>query len=616
MSPYPGKGAAAIVVTAFLSAAASAPSFCQDPCAPPVYEDAWVDPVKGNDSHGIVGNRKFPFRTITEASKALLTNIAGTGKLGLVNCLPGRYSPLTNGETLPIRMFDNVHVRGAGAKECVIRGVGIPNELAFLPYAPWGGIVPVEILVDFRTVLDITMETSSINGFTFTGGDVQVYFTSEKGPCFGRVSNCLFDMLHAPDRGVEGPLFGVLMNSPYLTPPAFVYYPCKARILQCTFIQGYRPPTGPVETARANAVAICDVTDNTGDPLVATGQAPYSPLRGIGKPAIHNNVIRSLPTAKRTALLGVDALDTQFWVIPGLPIPVPTNAFDPTMNGASGFDVTWTFQSDLTEHAAIVNVDLSKVDPSFVGEMVGDLNLQAGFLNTSVHDFRLLFDSPLVNRGRVTPFGGSGCTGVAICGTNGNTYAESLKPAIRHGCFGTDGEGFGNPRIAMSWAFPTLSPSVDMGFDETDVLIVAGSYGNGSKSHGNPWDSSVEFGGYYRWYLTPHTPDPVTEYYMIGTLIEYPSADASLEMPGTVPPVTYPKIENPCYVSEQHGIDLGKYPVVPLLWVNPIDNSVHALRYFLIGYDDTHYPVSYLTEQVAAYRFGTLYLSNLQSEHF
>ena len=51
-------------------------------------------------------------------------------------------------------------------------------------------------------------------------------------------------------------------------------------------------------------------------------------------------------------------------------------------------------------------------------------------------------------------------------------------------------------------------------------------------------------------------------------------------------------------------------------WLNPIDNSAHSVRLCLIGYDDTNFPVQYMNEQGAAYRVGTLYLSNLQAEHF
>ena len=587
----------------------------QDLCTIPNYTQAWVDPVNGDDATAVVANKALPFRTIGHARAAVQTSIAVNNQVGVVHCLPGVYSLATNGEILPISMVDQIHIRGVGAKECVIRGGAIPNIPVFLPIAPMGAFAVQEVLVDFSTVISNTKETASIDGFTLLGGDVQVFFNSSNGNSYGRVSNCLFDMRDVPKSGLIGPSFGILMVNPYLCATGLGYQECRASIFHNTFIQGYRPAVGPPETARAESVAICDVTDNSGDPNLAYGPGPYPALRGLSCPSIQNNLIRCLPDARRTALLGVDESDTTFQIIPGFPLMLESNAFHALENGQTTFDETYTFCSVPQGKSPKPVVDLMTTDPGFVGEMIGDLNLQAGLTPTAVRDFRLLFDSPLVNRGRYTPVNSGPCAGILMYAGNGNCYSEPNNPAYLHGSFQHDGEGFGNPRVAFSWAKPTLMPMPDIGFDETDTLVIAGCYANESRSHSLPWDSTIGTGSPYRWYLLPDPPDAFTDFFLVGSLLPYPAGEAWSEYPGSGPAQTFPTIVGEFDLAKSTAFDLGFWPLQPIVWIDPIDGSSHSVRSTILFYDDTNILPMYLLEQAAVYRFGTLYLTNMQPEH-
>lgn len=615
MSPYPGPVLGLLPAAALAGGSLVFHAVAQDPCAIPNYTQAWVDPVGGSDGTGALGDRSRPYRTIAKAAKEVSGAVAGTADAGLVHCLPGTYSPSTNGEPLPLAMADGVHVRGKGAQECVIRGAGAPNAPVFLPVAPLGATAMQEVLVDFGAVTPALADPASIDGFTFLGGDVQVLFLAYQGEARGRVSNCLFDLRHVPEKGLQGPAFGILMVSPYLGANSFGYRPCRPHVLHCTFVQGYRPAAGPVEVARPASAAICDVTDNTGDPLLISGQANYPALRGIGAPSVQNCIFRSLPEAPRTALLGLDDTDTTAILIPGLPIPLPSNAFALALNGQTTFDTTWTYASAYLGTPPSPCVDLTATDPAFVGEMVGDLNLQAGLSATAVRDFRLLFDSPLVNRGRTTPLHFPGCAASLLFAPNGTSYQEPLLAGYLHGSLRFDGEGYGNPRVAYSWMNPGLFPMPDLGFDESESLVVSGSYANESRSHGKPWDATIPYGDFTRWYFLPDPPDPFPGFYLFGAITGCPTAEAWSEYPGTGQAQTWTTIQNAFWLSKAAALDLGYWPLSPLTWIDPVDGTAHRVRHCVIPYDDTNFPNSYFVEQAAVYRFGTIYLTNAVPEH-
>jgi hypothetical protein len=228
---------------------------------------------------------------------------------GIVYALPGIYGEPAvggQGEFFPIRMRDRVHVKGLNARACVIRG---SNEAQATPTIPtvWplqnqpfpqpNACLAAEedrvVLVNYSTsgefknnvgigMLDLPWATTGdtaemLDGFTLQGGDVQVYFgplTPYRWPLKGRITNCLFDMRH--DGGalqaatVRGPFIGILMakemeNLSGTCPPSTAgeagYFDQKVLIANNTFILGeFRTPDGWVNFARAESVAIIDVT--------------------------------------------------------------------------------------------------------------------------------------------------------------------------------------------------------------------------------------------------------------------------------------------------------------------------------------------------------------------
>jgi len=112
----------------------------------------------------------------------------------------------------------------------------------------------------------------------------------------------------------------------------------------------------------------------------------------------------------------------------------------------------------------------TEFDPHFVGEFLNDPSHHAAILplpNQVRRDWRLFFDSPLVDKGLApTP-------GQLVWGQNGSSFTEAGCEFIK--TFNWDGEEFGNPRV--------VNGAPDIGFDETHLLIVAGSHGNDSLSH-------------------------------------------------------------------------------------------------------------------------------------
>jgi len=121
-------------------------------------------------------------------------------------------------------MTDFVDIQGVGAKQVVLRGDG--SQLRPLGvFFPWSddsctcgmGGVQAEVLVDFSFADEPTYD-EMIDGVTFQGGDVQVYAETELHDLDGRVSNCIFDMLHNPFEGYGAPTFGVLMVHVFLGP--------------------------------------------------------------------------------------------------------------------------------------------------------------------------------------------------------------------------------------------------------------------------------------------------------------------------------------------------------------------------------------------------------------
>lgn len=438
------------------------------------YIEAWVDPCRGIDLSGAVDVPDRPFRTLQAAITAVVAAGAGPALRGLVHANPGIYGPTNvggNGEMLPVVMADGVHVQGVGAKRCIIRGGG-DRKLAGVFYptllgdaCECGSRAPREVLVFFSST-GVGGFSEFIDGFTFQGGDVQVYFDAE-GDLLGRVSNCVFDMLDHQSTavGIPGPDFGILMVSVYC--PSVPYFDNNVTILNNTFIQGWSPQVGEEITSDPDAVAICDVND----PLCELSEERRDPdpsLRGVGAPNIQNNLIRYCDTP-HTPFLGIDLGDTSAFVGG---VATPSNAFDPTLPGIipGALNRTGTFCSSPLAALPVPAVNpipaTGGSDPAFVGEM---LSSAYGNPTTLSRDWRILPDSILVDAG-VAPINGT------ITAVNGTVYTE--PGLIPEQSFDFDGEVYGNSRI--------VGDAPDIGFDEFELMINAGGYGNDTRTYGSP----------------------------------------------------------------------------------------------------------------------------------
>ncbi|MAE29507.1 MAG: hypothetical protein CMJ87_11095 [Planctomycetes bacterium] len=419
------------------------------------YIESWVDPVRGSDLTGTIGQASLPFSTLGAAIAAVSNVGPSLANPGLVHANPGLYV----NELLPVTMAEFVHVQGTDARSCVLRGdmTGVP-QTPFSPFMPYVNQTPAntpsEILVDFSGLTDSSF-VEMFDGFTLRGGDIQVFADTAAGEIDGCVSNCVFDMLDwslptgtPPGTLLPGPDFGVLMvhiwNGP-LEPPFDAPYPdIRLHILNNTFISKWfvnAPSNAPMETVSATStnVAICDVNDpRPGDPDTA--------LRGVGNPNIQNNLIRG----ETMALLGIDASDTQ---VNSLIKGSLSNAFDPNLAAGMNHRYASAVQGALPMPVINPNPKTGGSDPAFVGEMLTSyftLPMSLG------RDWRLLPDSPMVGLG-VAPKAGR------LQAANGTAYIETGR--IPDSSFAWDGEGYGNLRIRGG---------VDLGFDESDTLIVCG----------------------------------------------------------------------------------------------------------------------------------------------
>lgn len=117
----------------------------------------FVNPSTGSNTNP--GTTGSPFKTITYA----LAVAAGVGTANTINAVAGTYSD-ASGETFPLQMVNNVNLTGAGAATTTINGVGGNYNLSF------------RILT---SVLAIPPNvTSSVSGFTITGGSNSYYTTT------------------------------------------------------------------------------------------------------------------------------------------------------------------------------------------------------------------------------------------------------------------------------------------------------------------------------------------------------------------------------------------------------------------------------------------------------
>jgi hypothetical protein len=457
---------------------------------------AWVQPETGCDELGVVDLNTQPFQSLQAAVDAVALALASAPPEaeGLVIADPGIYVARNPGEPV-LQMKNRVNVRGVGARRCVIRGDGVPDDMSapFVSGPFWPTCTPGpcdlgfplrDILVDFtKSFPDNAVDTEEmLDGFTLQGGDVQVYAPSigykQADPIRGRISNCIFDMRH-DDEGVAGPYFGILMAHAFVGDVGDVddgkYWDVKLNVLSNTFVMG--EPVGYLDQygllSRPEAVAICDVNIPCPDPAFFDSDLT---LRGVGNPSIQNNLIRSLPgQTGLIELLGIDASDVE--VVRATSSPLPTNAFhSQRVGGTNGVFCS----ADTLGMGVNPAVDLANQDPGFVGDSLRrgpsihfHLNWDPTVPGTfyggpQFADWRLMFDSPVVNQGQFLEGG-------ELEAVNGTLYST---PCDELHSYTWDADGYGNPRV--------YSETIDIGADETHMAMMVGNWGPNDYSHNSP----------------------------------------------------------------------------------------------------------------------------------
>lgn len=461
-------------------------------------QTVYVDPTFGSDLAG-GGGAANPFRTVTFA-------VANMNMATTVHLHPGIYSPVTNGETFPVRLPAGVNLQSAGADKVVWIGdqsapyagpQHFPQAVGiFLPTSPADGARDAnqEVLLD----LSFAQSGAVVEGITFRGGNVQVY---KEWETFGsvRIQNCVFDMLDQPDdpnhdprfRNVGGPMFGVLSVGTWDWHNA-MYHNGEIEFIHNTVVMAWQPDPddGDPVTALDGAVGFCDVNDPAsiyGPPIISD---PDTTLRAINDHLIVNNIFRTVEpqTGSATrAMLGVDGADT--FVFTGTQLG-DSNAFDANLVGGNtmpGGAVQWIFWSavpaPLQFPTPVIDVNTSAPggrDGAFVGEYISRTywsDPNRGQNDRFVRDWRLLPASPYKELGTAPVAEGAQ---QIIRVSNGMTY---IDPVGRSSVFDWDGEEFGNPRIASDPQNPAYYGEPDLGFDEASNLIVARGNANDSVAH-------------------------------------------------------------------------------------------------------------------------------------
>lgn len=604
-----GRALGVLLFVVFLCAGAGAQA--QGP-----YAQAWVDPCNGSDATGAVAfagapNPGLPFQTINAAITALLFCGCMQNNEGVVWAMPGIYSPATNGETLPINLVPPIHLIAAGdAKETVIRDdAGNQSTSVFLPKPPMGMVQNRSVLMVadgpfFNAATDV-----SVTGFTFQGGDVQVYMGPF--PLGGnlRISNCIFDLregVYATD-----PDFGILAVSRYVGPAFNNYIPWNARILNNTFIQGRVDngnATQPFENAAMSNVALCDVNQ----PFSGGITDPNPTLRGVGNHMVHNNLFRNLNSL--VSMIGIDDSDTQVMVGSQLGA---SNAF--VAGSASNTDAANCYQSNITGNVPAPRVALDPntggADPAFVGEHFSAFNLLGSNLDDL--DFRRLPGDALQDMGTGLDFNVNPGLGT-LTAMNGITYTEpaGMNPPHRVFHFTWDGEGYGNPRAVGQ---------PDIGYDENDIFLVGGSYANNSRSHDTACDCGIGAGGIERRMIFPGAGGIS----LLAAALPYATPVSWVNPPTTIEPgILYPGVgtlwidPNQVIVVPSNVIDPNVSPTalvpIPLgAYLNPINGAIHLFGEITWMIGDGGF-CSDFAQQVAYFPAGGFpsVLSNLQFERF
>jgi hypothetical protein len=427
-----GRAARVALVAALALAAFGQNARAQLTCGTPSvggagFTEVWVNPQFGFGNDANPGTQAAPFRTIQRAMLFMGTppTPLGINNQGLIHLMHGIYSAATNSETFPITMLDFVNIQGAGAKQVVLRGSQLQNQTVFFPTdagsCTCGSRVQAEVLVDFSQLSDTSYD-EMLDAVTLQSGNVQVYAESFQYPIYGRISNCIFDMLDNFVEGYAPPAFGILMVHRWVPgekEPGH-YEDVPLNVFNNTFVQSWDPVPfaggEPLFSAAGNSVAICDVVDPRCD-LGSHGDFNTG-LRGVGNPNIQNNLIRAHDATPPTALMGIDDSDVTCVVCTQ---PGRSNAFDPAAvggsNGSFCSTVIGAFPLPRAVPAGLLNPNARTggIDPTFVGEVLSSVG---GISILNARDWRILHDSVLVDAGSGPALG-------ALVAANGTAYVDA-----------------------------------------------------------------------------------------------------------------------------------------------------------------------------------------------
>ena len=143
--------------------AASPPARAADPLPTCI---RYVDAVNGSD--GAAGTFDYPWKTINRAFFG--PNAASKGDC--IVLLPGVYSASTNGETIPIRMRDEVSIQGTNALNTILDGEGS------------------DVIQVFSVFGTDDFDDTLLDGVTITNGRRGVRMLTEVAPIKITIANC------------------------------------------------------------------------------------------------------------------------------------------------------------------------------------------------------------------------------------------------------------------------------------------------------------------------------------------------------------------------------------------------------------------------------------------
>ena len=392
---------------------------------------------------------------------------------------------------------------------------------SLVSWVPWSPTVPEVLPWADDSAHNRTPEI--IEAVTFQGGDVQVNCGTNRElplPVYARISNCLFDMRDGitVEEGapLSGPSIGLLVAQTWvdeIDPLGGLivedqgYLPQEVHSIGNTFLMAEFDQTqggGAWLRCRAGAVGLIDTCDPVPEDCgLSFPGDPNQEVRGVNRIGVQNTLFRThtgLPQAQlaEMAMVGVafdDALvhdgvqfrDTNAYALaragsaslasgdthqsfesePYLTGSTPSGSVQYPFTPSDSWDLFAATQSSSPPQSAArkiwdgdVNAAPPQVDPAFVGEYLRTVTPAL----PTYRDWRLLPGSPLQDQGW---FGDTSAF------FNLATFSEPECDALKVQLW--DHEQFGNLRV--------VDDAPDIGFDEVQLGVMAGSYANHSLSH-------------------------------------------------------------------------------------------------------------------------------------